>query len=247
MSTADPSNEPIARDFLTYEHIGVILAAVGEEDAATFADWDGLLHDLQSAYYKLRVWRNIERSPTDMQLEKDAEEMAAAAKKLFRLLKRHLSEGSKPHHLLRSLEIEADALLWSSQPFSGFDGKLYIEEFCQDLSVFEEIAEKVQRKAAKDELRWLPSRKRSGSAMPSANAELIARALPAMFEHYFGQKFSIRRRRDDTLHGPSLRFVQAVLAVMDVKDADGKDFSPAAIRQTYKRYRLRGDKVPQKS
>jgi hypothetical protein len=247
MSADDLSEPTTTRDyFLRYEHVESILAAVGKVDATAFTDWDGLLHELQSAYDSFRLWRNIERSPTDVQLAKDAEEMAAAAKKLSRLIKEHLSDGINAHHLIKSLEVEADTLLWANQPSAILDGRGYLQNLSEDLCVFEAIADRVHRKAAKADLRLLP-RKPYGSGGASASANLIARTLPPIFEHFFGQEFKIRRRRDDTLNGPSLRFVQAALSVMEVKDADGKDFSPAAIQQTYKRYKRRGDKAPRKS
>jgi hypothetical protein len=250
MSADDLSEPTTTRDyFLRYEHVETVLAAVKEADAdatAAFTDWDGLLHELQSAYDNFRLWKNIEESPTDVQLRKDAEEMAAAAKKLSQLLKKHLSDADGGHHLLKSLEVEAYSLLWSRQPLAISNGKEYLQNLSEDLCVLEEITGRVRTKAAKAELRWLP-RRPFGSGGASASAVLIARALPAIFKYFFKKDFKIQRRRDDTLHGPSLRFAQAALSIMGVKDADGKDFSPAAIQQTYRRYKRRGDKVPRKT
>lgn len=250
MSADDLSDPTTTRDyFLRYEHVEIVLAAVEEADAdaaAAFTDWDGLLHELQSAYDNFRLWKNIEESPTDIQLRKDAEEMAAAAKKLSQLLKKHLSDADRGHHLLKSLEVEAYSLLWSRQPLAISNGKEYLQNLSEDLCVFEQLTGRVRKKAAKAELRWFP-RGPYGSGRASATAVLIAQILPAIFEHYFKKDFKIQRRRDDTFHGPSLRFVQATLSVMGVKDADGKDFSPAAIDKTHKRYKRRGDKVPRKS
>lgn len=250
MSTDDLSQPTTTRDyFLSYEHVEIILAAVEEADAdaaAAFTDWEGLLYELQSAYENFQLWKNIEGSPTDVQIRKDAEEMAIAAKKLSRLLKKHLSEADGGHHLLKSLEVEAYSLLWSRQPLAISDGKEYVQNLSEDLCVFEEITSRVRKKAAKAELRWFPrGPNRSGRA--SASAVLIARTLPAIFEHFFNKDFKIQRRRDDTFHGPSLRFVQATLSVMGVKDADGKDFPPVAIDKTHKRHKRRGDKVSRKT
>lgn len=253
--SADPIPKNSGWDYLTEDDVDQIILAVGPKCALLPAQAEGLLEDLRATYHSYRIWNGVDQSPTKNEMQDVADSLKKAATLLALALRKVHSNKAVEKHLVKELSyvLFDDANRADPEEFDDInradlediDAQRFLGELESNLNVLSGASDTLARRIERGELVWrnlLPPI----SIRPAAEARLIATDLPAIYERYFNSKFGISKVQGKP-SGPGIRFIQSVLAMMDVQNARGEAFTPEAIAAKFKPARRPGYKRARKT
>jgi hypothetical protein len=242
--SADPIAKSSGWDHFTKNDVDQIIRAVSSKCALSRAQAEALLEDLRATYHSYRIWNGVDQSSTKNEMQDVADSLRKATILLDLALMKVHSNKAVEKHLVKELSY----VLYNDvnrTDLDNVDAPRFLAELEDNLRVLSGVSDTLAKRIEGGDLVWrnlLPPL----SIRPAAEAKLIAADLPAIYERYFNSKFGISKVQDKP-GGPGIRFIQSVLAMMDVRNARGEAFTPDAIAAKFKPARRPGYKRARKT